>query len=199
MTRETPIARNALSPDPLGRVIRLVDRTLETALVLLFSGLVVVVVIQVGSRYIFNNPTTWTEETARFLFIWLGLIGAAYASGGMRHLSIDLLPVLLSGIARRALLMALELMVIAFAGGVMVYGGYSLAARTLQTGQVTPALNLPMGWIYFAVPISGAFIVFYALIHLIRLAQDRSVVEPRPGDTPMADQTLSSTLSEDAI
>ncbi|SKA12617.1 TRAP transporter small permease [Consotaella salsifontis] len=199
MTRETPDAKGAQPRDPLGRMIRLVDRTLEAFLVLLFSSLVVVVVIQVGSRYIFNNPTTWTEETARFLFIWLGLIGAAYASGGMRHLSIDLLPVLLSGVARRVLLMALELLVIGFAGAVMIRGGYSLAARTLQTGQVTPALHLPMGWIYFAVPIAGAFIVFYALMHLVRLVQDRPMVEARPGDAPMSDQTLSATLSEDAI
>ena len=184
MAERNEMPNTAKTHDALSTLTRVVNRVLETFIVILFAALVVVVVIQVGSRYIFNSPTTWTEEAARFLFIWLGLIGAAYASGGMRHLSIDLLPIMLHGISRKALQMLLEIMVIGFAYSVLVRGGYSLASRTLMTGQVTPALNLPMGWIYFALPISGVLIIFFAIVHLIRLAQNKPLVEG--GEAPDA-------------
>lgn len=159
--------------DSLGRIAGTLDRVLEAVLISIFVALVIVVVLQVASRYLANNPTTWTEEVARFLFIWLGLVGSAYASGGMRHLSIDILPLALSGVVKRVLLVALEFLVISFSGSVLIYGGYSLAARTLANGQMTPTLNLPMGWIYMAVPAAGVFIIFYAIIHIVRLVQNR--------------------------
>lgn len=43
------------------------------------------------SRYVLNQPSTLTDELARFLMIWVGLLGAAYTVGAQRHLSIDLL------------------------------------------------------------------------------------------------------------
>jgi len=185
-------------PDALGAVVRSVDRLLEFVLISVFVALVVVVVIQVFSRYVLSAPSTWTDEVARFMFNWLGLIGAAYAAGGMRHLSIDLLPIVLKGVSKRILMIALEGLVLLFSGYVLVYGGYVLASRTLANGQTTPALGIPMGWIYMALPFSGLCIAFYTLTHVYRLARGQTPVEPRPNDRAVDEDELP-VPTKDAI
>lgn len=184
---------------PFSTIEHWLDRILATALIAIFSVLVVVVVTQVTSRYVFNNPTTSTEEIARFLFIWLSLIGAAYAAGGSKHLSIDILPILVSGQTKRGLLLLLQLLILGFACAVMIYGGWSLAARTLANGQVTPTLGLPMGWIYMAIPISGAIIAFYAVIHFIRIWMNVPVTRRRMEDgSPLpADEAERPSVEEE--
>ncbi|HCS2988569.1 TPA: TRAP transporter small permease subunit, partial [Shigella flexneri] len=55
-----------------------VDRVIATFSVAVMLALVVCVVWQVFSRYVLNQPSTLTDELARFLMIWVGLLGAAY-------------------------------------------------------------------------------------------------------------------------
>ncbi|GHC32744.1 C4-dicarboxylate ABC transporter permease [Kushneria pakistanensis] len=167
----------------LNRVSSFLDRLLGAMLIVLFFLLVVVVTVQVGSRYLTDTPTTATDEMARFALIWLGLLGAAYASGRMRHLSIDLLPEALAWPARRWLLCFLQLLVLFFAGYIMVYGGGSLVVTTLSTAQTTPVLGWYMGWIYLALPLSGTFIAFHACLQMLRLAGSRDMPTPKEGDT----------------
>ena len=75
-----------------GPVQRAVDAVLRVIISVIFAILVVCVVWQVVSRYVFGTPSTLTDELARFLFMWLALMGAAYSLGLKRHLAIDLLP-----------------------------------------------------------------------------------------------------------
>ena len=75
----------------LNRIKLAVDRTIAAFSVAVMIALVVCVVWQVFSRYVLNQPSTLTDELARFLMIWVGLLGAAYTVGAQRHLAIDLL------------------------------------------------------------------------------------------------------------
>ena len=68
------------------------DKLLGGALVLLMGLIVLAVLWQVFSRYVLQNPSSVTEEIARYLLIWIGLLGAAYASGQQEHLAINILP-----------------------------------------------------------------------------------------------------------
>ncbi|MDL4860928.1 TRAP transporter small permease subunit, partial [Halomonas elongata] len=101
----------------------------------------------------------------------LGLLGAAYASGAMRHLAIDFLPERLPDIARRWLKIALQAIILLFAGYVMMFGGGELVRQTLANGQTTPMLGIAMGWVYIALPLSGAFIAFFSLLEIVALAR----------------------------
>jgi len=80
----------------LNRLKAAVDRVIAAFCVIVMVALVVCVVWQVISRYVLNQPSTLTDELARFLMIWVGLLGAAYTVGAQRHLSIDLLALSLS-------------------------------------------------------------------------------------------------------
>ena len=74
-----------------------VDKSLSAILVVLMSALVIDVLWQVFSRYVLNDPSSFTEELARFLLIWVGLLGASYAAGKRMHLAVDILPNNLEG------------------------------------------------------------------------------------------------------
>lgn len=150
-----------------------VDATLRWIVIAVFATLVACVTWQVTSRYVLGTPSTVTDEIARFLFMWLALIGGAYTFGQRRHLAIDLLTMNLRGRAKLASEAAVIIVVLGFAAIVMIGGGMSLVTRTLASGQVTPALRLPMGWVYGAIPFAGAVIVYYCGLFLAQIARGR--------------------------
>ena len=117
-----------------------VQRVNGFVLTVLAFALVACVVWQVASRYVTSTPSTSTDELARFMFMWISLLGAAQASATKQHLAIDLLAMRLKGVAKRTLNVVIELCIIVFAALVMVYGGSLLTAKTFANAQVTPAL-----------------------------------------------------------
>nr|WP_226898450.1 TRAP transporter small permease [Mangrovicoccus algicola] len=129
------------------------------------------VVWQVLSRYALGTPSTVTDEMARFLFMWLALIGGAYTLGQRRHLAIDFLTGTLKGRARTVSEAVILAIVALFAGLVLVWGGAMLTLRTLASGQVTPALQIPMAWVYAAIPFAGLVMLVYCAHFLIDLAR----------------------------
>lgn len=143
----------------------------DTALGWLLAGLmgfaVLNVLWQVFTRYVLDSPSQYTDELARYLLVWVGLLGASYALGKRMHLAVDLLPNHLTGRARLILNAGIDTLVLLFSLFVMVFGGLRLVALTLMLEQTSAALRVPLGYIYLALPISGALIVFYSLLFLI--------------------------------
>ena len=144
-----------------------VQRVNGFVLTVLAFALVACVVWQVASRYVTSTPSTVTDELARFIFMWVGLLGAAQASALKQHLAIDLLAIKLKGGAKRALNLVIECCIMLFATLVMIYGGCLLTAKTFANAQVTPALQLPMGYVYLVVPLAGALLVFFSLVAVV--------------------------------
>ena len=133
-----------------------------------FSGAVMIalvgcVVWQVFSRYVLNQPSTLTDELSRFLMIWVGLLGAAYTVGAQRHLSIDLLAMSVNPRKQKLLGVVINLLIFVFSGAVIVTGGVKLIAKTLATSQVSAVMQIPMGYVYLILPLTGIVMMFYAL------------------------------------
>ncbi|HDX1193227.1 TPA: TRAP transporter small permease [Pasteurella multocida] len=149
------------------KLLKLVNQILIYFLVSLSSVLVACVIWQVISRYILNAASIVTDELARFLFMWVGLIGAAYATGLKRHLAIDLLLMKSKGKNKTILEIFISCVMLFFAGFILVYGGANLAWDTHISGQISPSLGIDMGIIYLCLPVSGAIMVFYILIDLV--------------------------------
>lgn len=151
---------------------KIVDYLLEKILVILMAVMVLDVVWQVTARYILQSPSSFTDELARFLLIWIGLLGAGYASGKHMHLAIDLLPAKLDPVPRNKLQIFINTLIGLFALLAMVIGGIRLMYITLSLGQTSAALGIPLGLVYLAVPLSGFIILFYAIIYSIELYQE---------------------------
>ena len=100
-----------------------IDKVLEIALVVLMGTLVLDVVWQVASRYIFSNPSSFTDELATFLLIWVGLAGAAYVKGKHEHLAIDILHTKMGPCTLNHTMIFINVLVIIFCLAIMVVGG----------------------------------------------------------------------------
>lgn len=125
--------------------------------------LVIDVLWQVASRYLFNSPSSFTDELAGFLLIWVGLLGAAYGTGIKIHLAIDLLPSKLSFDRRKYLEVIINCLIAVFSLLVFVIGGSWLVYTRFYLGQVSAALEIPLGYVYLVLPVSGLLIIFYAV------------------------------------
>ena len=112
------------------------DRSLKLALAILMTAMVASVVWQVLSRYLFVVPAAWTEELARFLLIWIGMLGAAYAYRHGSHLGIDLLAEKFGDAGKRALHQLIHSVCLLFAASVLGVGGGSLVSMTWESAQI---------------------------------------------------------------
>lgn len=120
----------------------------------------------VFTRYVMGSQASWSDELARFLLIWVGILGAAYASGQKMHLAIDLLQPKLSPTGQKRLHLFINSTIILFALTVMVIGGSRLMYLTNVLGQSSPALRVPMYIVYTVIPLSGLLIIYYKLTEL---------------------------------
>lgn len=138
-----------------------IDKVLEHILVALMAINTLDVLWGVFTRYVMGAQASWSEELARFLLIWIGILGAAWASGKNMHLAIDLFPSSLDPVRRRKLYKYIDVLIIIFAFFVMVVGGSRLVYVTFILGQVSAALQLPLAWVYIVLPISGLLVIYY--------------------------------------
>lgn len=144
-----------------------IDQFLGGFLVLSMVLIVIAVLWQVFSRYVLQSPSSVTEEIARFLLIWIGILGAAYASGQQAHLAIDILPPKLNPQNRVKLRIAINIFIILFSLTVLVIGGGNLVYVNHILGQSSAALHLPLSFVYLVVPISGVLVIFYKVNEII--------------------------------
>ena len=151
----------------MARIRTAIDRFLERCLVIIMAVLTLDVLWQVVSRYALSSPSSWTEELARFLLIWVSLLGAAYLTGQQGHIAIDVLPRRLSGRRRRRLGQLIQSIIFLFGLCVLVAGGTNLVSVTLTLGQSSPALNIPLGYVYLVLPLSGLLMTFYSLADIL--------------------------------
>lgn len=150
---------------------KILDRSLELLVIVVMVVLVVDVLWQVFTRFILKDPSTWSEELAVFMLIWVSLLGAAVALNRGAHLGIDYFVGKLPPRKRLYTEIFAFLCVALFSFTVMILGGIELVRSTLRLGQQSPALGIQVGYVYLAVPISGFFLVLYSVIGLVeRLA-----------------------------
>lgn len=146
-----------------------IDKILGYSLIIILAMMVFTVVWQVFSRYILVNPSTYTDELARFLMIWLGLLGAAYVSGKNMHLAIDILPSKLVGKSKIRLLVFINVLIILFTFSVMVWGGGRLVYMTFVLNQTSASLQIPLAYVYTILPLSGTLITYYKIYDTIQV------------------------------
>jgi|UniRef100_UPI004047C091 TRAP-type C4-dicarboxylate transport system permease small subunit len=151
------------------------DRIVEIFLCLLMVFLVLNVSWQVITRFILPEPSSYTEEVARFLLMWIGLLGAAYAYRKKMHLGIDIVSEKLQGRAKYVTTLFVYFLTLLVAIAVLIVGGMNLVLLTLELNQFSSSLGLPMGLIYLCLPLSGFLIVLYTVeMLLIDFVNDKS-------------------------
>ena len=165
--------------------------TLNVVLSLVVGFLVLDVVWGVFTRYILEDPASWTNELAGFLLAWVTLLGGAAAFGTKEHLGVDYFVGKLHPDTRKMLAIFSHLVVLFFALVIFVFGGFKTVSESFTPAmtQMTPALNLNKGYLYLALPIAGLFMVSFTLENMLETinrpasdldAADDAVLEGEP-------------------
>jgi TRAP-type C4-dicarboxylate transport system permease small subunit len=141
---------------------------LEISVILVIGFLVLDVLWGVYTRFVWKNQSPWTEELATMLLIWVSLLGAAIGFIRNSHLGVDYFVSKMNPKNQVIEETIVYLLIAFFASFAMIYGGTRLVVFTLKLGQVSPALQLKMGYVYLAVPISGLFILVFSIETMIK-------------------------------
>ena len=139
------------------------DRDAERWAMLVFYAFCCIVIVQeVVRRFVLSYSSAWGEEAARYAFIYLGWIGAAYAVRERAHIRFDFL---LRAVARRTrawLYLLAEVATIVFAC-IALYWSMHTIQTLLQFDAATPVLRVNKTWFEAAVPIGFALVIFRSL------------------------------------
>lgn len=151
----------------LSAVQRAVDGIVRWAVVLLMLVMTVTVCLQILFRYVFNVPLGWSEEMARFAFVWVSFFGASALMRMREHINVtiflDRFPARLQAIA-----VFLANLVAVICVYFFVVGG--IALTTNEWRQLAPATEIPMGWVYLAIPVSSGLMAIWIVIQTIESA-----------------------------
>lgn len=147
-------------------VERALKCTVRVVGVAIFAVLLSTLFTSVLIRYfnIFKGSMAWVEESSRFLFIWLSFLGAVLAIEEREHIRIDVFIRLLPPGLLRWHELLVDLAVIAYLG-VMVWYGMDLV---ILSPFPSSALQLPLRWVYLALPVSGALMAFHVILAAAR-------------------------------
>ena len=145
------------------------NRVLELLAGLSMSVMVILTTYQVIVRYIFNSPSTWSEELVGYLFGWSTLFGATIVSGERGHMNIPILVDRMNPPLRKAFHILWEVVAFVFSAAILVFGGIQVS--NLAMGQQTSSLGVAVGVFYWAMPICGVVILLYSVLNIVGIAQ----------------------------
>ena len=157
-------------------VIDAITKVLSLFLIFLMAVIVLDVTWQVFTRFILKDPSSFTEELAGFLLIWIGLLGASYAFYTRAHLGIDILTMRLNPEKKRLVGMLIALIVFLFAFFVLVIGGLRLVNLTFTLHQISAAIGIPMGYVYLVLPLTGLLMMIYAVYFIFVLWKQQGLL-----------------------
>lgn len=153
------------------RIKALISSILSWICIVIFVFMTILGTYQIVTRYVFNSPSTISEELLTYLFTWLALFSATDVFGHREHMRMGFFADRLSENLRFALDIFSELLICAFSLIVLVYGGISITKLTFS--QVTASLGISMGTVYLVVPICGVLTALFSLINIYLLFKGR--------------------------
>ena len=158
----------------VSKITRVSTTCLQWLLIVAMTLLVFDVVWGVLTRYVGGEQASWTEELARFLLIWVSLLGGAAAFEQKSHLGVDYFVTKFDDSIRDNLKIFSYVIVLFFAISIFVVGGSQVVYNALVLDQTTPALGWKMGLVYLVIPISGVFMVLFTIANLLELRSPES-------------------------
>ena len=134
----------------------MVNRALEGFLIVGFVAMTLVIFLQVIFRYFLLQSLSWSEEVARYLFVWLTFLGASVVARSQSHITVESVvnaikpESLRKGVKTLAALLTLTFVY------VLMTEGFDASMEIVELEQVSPSLPwLSLGWIYFAIPLGS--------------------------------------------
>ena len=126
---------------------------------------------QVFTRYVLNNPSTWSEELVGYLFAWASLFGASLITGERGHMNIPVVVELMPAKAQKFFAVFGEIIAMLFSAIILIYGGYKITL--LAMGQMTSSLGVAVGVFYVTMPVCGIINILYTVLNIYDICKKK--------------------------
>lgn len=146
------------------------QKFIEIFLAIVLGIMTILTFYQVVMRYVLNNAPSWSEEVVRFLFVWSSFIAAAVGVKEGSHLGVDALTRMFPASVNKVLKI-ISFILISIFGGVLIYAGIPVV--TMTHSQLSPAVAIPMSYIYISVPVMGVLLIGYSVIEIIKIIKSK--------------------------
>jgi len=148
------------------KILNFVQALTEYALCLLVIAMVVIVFAQVIFRFVLRASLPWSEEAARYLMVWISMLGASIAVRNKGHIGVEAVVMLLPASLKKAVSVGTTFVAAIFFAGVVYYG---LGVLRVVRAQTSPAMEISMAIPYGALIVGGALMLLYSLEELLSL------------------------------
>ena len=163
----------------LKKINGVVNTLLSQVITIGFVAMTIIIFFQIIFRYALKESLSWSEELARYIFIWVTFLGASVAFFEKTHINVDLFVNYIKNAKVRSILFLLgDVLSLSFLL-MLVIKGVSVAARVFRLEQVSASMDfLPIGLVYIAVPLGCLFMSLNIIMHSINhIQQLRSSAE----------------------
>lgn len=143
---------------------KFLNKVLAALCTILLVFMTFLVIWQVFTRYVLNDPASFTEELVRYSLIWTGFIGAAYAFSTREHMALTFLRDKFAPNSKRIITIGVDVLIMLFAFAIMFIGGTKLSFAASM--EYSALLGVPRSLVYSMAPISGLFIVVIQIINI---------------------------------
>ena len=150
---------------PLTRFDNLLAKAESAVLITLVAVMTLIVFLQVVYRYVLVQPLHWSEELARYLFVWVSILGATLALQKRGHFGLDFFYRMLPGQQRRFLQFLIHLFVGCVIFVILIQGARLVQATVLQK---SPAMEISMGWAYACLPVGAALMAIHLFVIFLK-------------------------------
>jgi len=142
----------------LNKVKKFLDNLEGYFCVLALLAMSLIVFIQVICRFVLKSSLPWSEEASRYLLVWTAFLGGAYGIRQGAHIGVEAFSLLLPKKIQEILSILVMIVSIILCAIIFEYG-ISIVGSLLSKGQLSPAMRIPMGYIYAAIPVGMVFFI----------------------------------------
>ena len=143
-----------------------INKNLEAVpLIAITVVITLLIFVQVIMRYVLQSSLSWSEELARYLFVWMAYFAISYGVKEMKHIKIDAALYLFPKRARKYVVLIGDIIVMLFALFV-IQTSFKLVVKIHTFGQVSAALGIPM-WLVYLAPLVGFILVVFRSVQTI--------------------------------
>lgn len=142
-----------------------IDIILKWLITILFGSMAIIIFLQVISRYIFQSPLPWSEELARFLFIWITFIGGVMAARKGSHIGVEIVVNAFNNKGKKIIIF-ISSIITSFFFGLTFYLSVSVFDKMMV--QTSPAMGLPIGYPYLGVIIGSLLMCLWYAVYAFK-------------------------------
>lgn len=135
---------------------------------------------QVLTRYVLQNPSSWSEELVSYLFAWMSLLGASIVTSERGHMNIPIVVERMPESAKKVFSIVSELIAFVFGAVILLFGGIQIT--TLAMGQMTSSLGVAIGFFYIVLPLTGALNMIFTAMNIYDIVKGNIPVLPSGDD-----------------